>query len=256
MTDALEKLAVLRRFLPQRAADDRPRVPLGHGPADAAMGGLALGALHEVYAGAPGDAAAATGFAAALATRANVRAGWLFWIRQDYSALEHGEIHAAGLCELGIDPSRVLMLKVADVTDALKAAGDVLACRGIGAVIVETISESKLLDLTASRRLTLAANEKCVTAIVLRQGANPQPSAAETRWIVHAGISPPIDEWGAPVFDVELARNRHGTVGQWAMEWRCDERSFREPEWKAHRRAVPAPAFHRPDRTPAWHHAG
>ncbi len=259
MPHVAENLAALRRFLTPRMADDRPRVPLGHVGADAATGGLALGAVHEVYAARPGDAAAATGFAAALATRANVQAGWLFWIRQDFSALEHGEIHAAGLCELGIDPSRVLMLKVADIADALKAAGDVLACRSIGTAIVETMGDSKLLDLTASRRLMLAAAEKGVTAIVLRLGAEPLPSAAETRWIVHAGVSPPPkeqwgEEWGALVFEAELARNRHGAGGQWVMEWRCDERSFREPEQPAHRRRLPAAVIDRPyrTRTPAY----
>lgn len=248
MNGVTEKLALLRRSIARRSPDDHRRVPLGHGLADAALGGgLPLGALHEVYAGDPGDGAAAAGFASALAARASpVKAGWLFWIRQDFSAAEHGELHAAGLFDLGLDPARVLMLKVADVADALKAAGDALACRGLSAVVIETIGEPKVFDLTASRRLTLAAAQKGVTAIVLRLCATPEPSAAETRWVVRAGASPPHDNWGAPVFAATLARNRHGACGHWVMEWRCDERIFREP---THSGAVAAASFDRSHRT-------
>jgi protein ImuA len=254
-----EKVAALRRSLARQSTDDRPRVALGHDAADAAlMGGLRLGALHEVYAAAPGDGGAATGFATALAARAslNANASWLFWIRQDYSALEYGELHGAGLAELGLDPSHVLILKVADVADGLKAAGNGLACRGLSTVVIETIGEAKVLDLTASRRLALAAAAKGVTAIVLRLNAEPEPSAAETRWIVRAGTSPPLgeqksDDWGAPIWIAALARNRHGACGQWAMEWCGDDRIFREHEaGPAHRVAVAAAAFDRPDRTP------
>jgi len=250
MNGTAEKLTVLRRSIARLSADENhPRAPLGHGAADAALcGGLRLGALHEVYADASGDGAAAVGFAAALAARTVPKTGWLFWIRQDFSALEYGELHAAGLLDLGLDPARVAMLKVADIDDALRAAGDALAVRGMGAVVIEAIGETKRLDLTASRRLTLAATEKGVTAILLRLNAEPDASAAETRWIVRAGISPPTEDRGAPVFDVELARNRHGLGGHWVMEWRCDDRMFGEP---AHSGAVAAAAFNRPDRTQA-----
>ena len=40
------------------------------------------------------------------------------------------------------------------------------------------------LDLVASRRLVLAAEESGVTALLLREGADPEPSAALTRWQV------------------------------------------------------------------------
>jgi protein ImuA len=235
------------------------RVSLGCASLDLALkGGLARGALHEIFAH-PGDETTTTGFAVALVQRLNTDKH-LLWIRQDFSALEHGELHAAGLAELGLDPARVLMLKVADVADALRATGDALACRGLSAVVIETIGESKLIDLTASRRMTLAASEKGVTPILLRLGAEPDASAAETRWIVHAGASPPHDDWGAPVFAVELARNRHGMRGEWVMEWRGDERIFREREYgrtgaAAHSGAVAPASFDRPDRTPTWRHA-
>src|SRR5579862_7695822 len=90
-----------------------PRIPLGHRSADACLkGGLLTGALHEVFAAEAGCEAAASGFAATLAMRAGEKKT-LLWIRQDFTALEFGELSASGLLELGLDPARVLLLRVA-----------------------------------------------------------------------------------------------------------------------------------------------
>src|SRR5262249_36160098 len=70
-----------------------------------------------------------------------------------------------------------------------------------------------------------------VTGLLLRLAAEPAPSTAESRWIVRAAHSPPDaswSEWGAPRFDAELVRNRHGPTGRWIMEWKCDECLFSE----------------------------
>jgi protein ImuA len=248
MEETSRKLAVLRASLSQHGFE-RPTAeriaPLGYPAADACLkGGLARGALHEVFAGAAGHEAAASGFALALAARVLSKHKWLLWIRQDFSALEAGEIHGGGLLELGLDPARVLMLRVADAEGALRAAGDALDCKGLGAVVIEPWGEPRIFDLVASRRLTLAASKHNVTAILLRMNAEPAPSAAETRWLIHAAASPPDDEddWGKPLFDAELARNRHGPLGRWVMEWDCDDRVFK----KTHRRVVAAAPADRP----------
>jgi protein ImuA len=204
------------------------RVPLGCAPADLALnGGIARGALHEIFAAA-GNEAAATGFAVVLALRL---AGHkrLLWIRQDFSALEHGELAATGLLELGFDPVRVLVLRVNDAVDAMRAAGDALSCAALGAVLIEATGEAKILNLVTSRRLTLAAAQHGVTAFLLRFNAKPQASAAETRWHVSSAHSHAKNEnWGHPVFETELMRNRHGHTGHWVLEWNCDEGLFRE----------------------------
>src|SRR5262245_40533178 len=210
--------------LPEKHA----RVPLGCSSADLALkGGLQRGVLHEVFAAAS-DETAATGFAMTLARRLCGRK-YLSWIRQDFSALEHGELAATGLLELGLDPARVLVLRVADAVSALRAAGDALSCAALGSVIIETTGEAKILNLTTSRRLTLASADKGVTAFLLRFGTRAQASAAETRWHVRSARSPmKNNNWGHPVFETELVRNRHGTTGRWVMEWNCDDGLFRE----------------------------
>lgn len=212
-------------------ATEVPRARLGHGPADACLGGgLRLAALHEVFPAASCDEAAASGFALALAARALGRRKWLLWVRQDFSALENGDIHAPGLFETGIDPNRVLMVRAPDVMGALRAGAEGLACKGMGAVIIEVWGKAKIFDLVASRRLALVAAEHGVTAIVLRFGTAPEPSAAETRWLAGSAPSSPsnAEDWGAPRFDAALMRHRHGGCGRWVMEWDRDNGIFRQ----------------------------
>lgn len=208
-------------------------------------GGLRSGAVHEVFSDGAGDEAAATGFALALAIRAMGMGQWLLWVQQDFSALEAGEIHAQGLRELGAGPERVLMLRAPDAKSVLRAANEGLHCKGIGAVLIEPWGEARVFDLLASRRLNLAAQQHGATAIVLRLGARPQPSAAETRWMIKSAESPDEEDWGFPHVAATLVRNRHGPCGEWVMEWDCNNGVFREPP--AHSRAVAAEAF---DRSP------
>lgn len=225
----LEKIAALRASLSKAGLDlpeKHARVSLGHEAADACLnGGLVRGALHEVFAEA-GHEASATGFAAGLAARVANRKPVL-WISQDFSALEFGEIAATGLFELGIDPSRFLLLRVAHAEEALRAASDALTCCALGAVAIEVVGEHRVLDLKSSRRITLGAAEANVTALLLRFNAVPDTSSAETRWMIRAARSNEQDKnWGMPRFDAELARNRHGRTGRWVMEWNCDNARF------------------------------
>src|SRR5665647_933874 len=205
------------------------RVALGHAEADATLqGGLALGAMHEVFADSGRQSATATGFVAGLAGRVAARRP-LVWIRQDFTEIEAGALSMSGLAELGLDPRFLVAVRAADVEAALRTAADALACDALGVVVLEVWGETRQLDLVASRKLTLAAQASGVTGLLLRMAAEPQPSTAETRWIVRAAHSPPAalwSAWGAPVFDAQLVRNRHGPVGRWIMEWKCDAVSY------------------------------
>jgi protein ImuA len=225
-----EKIAALRASLDKPGVEEpSTRIPLGHSAADLCLkGGLQRGALHEVFA-LIGHEAAATGFVAGLATRV-AASKHLLWIRQDFSALEFGELSATGFLEFGLDPARMLLLCVASAADSLRAANDALSCSALGAIVIEIPGKPKVFDLMASRRLTLACAQKSVTAFLLRLGAQPDASTAETRWLVRAASSPAQDEnWGQPIFKTNLVRNRHGQTGHWIMEWNCDEGLFQNP---------------------------
>jgi protein ImuA len=228
------------------------KVALGHGSADAMLrGGLALAAVHEVFAEGH-QGAAATGFIAGIAGRLGQRKP-LVWVRQDFAEVESGALSPNGFAELGLDPRLLVTVRAADVEAALRTAADALACDALGAVVLETFGEARQLDLVASRKLTLAAQASGVTALLLRVAASPAPSTAETRWIVRAAHSPPAtpwSAWGAPVFDAQLVRNRHGPVGRWIMEWKCDECQFSEPS--AYPQPVAAAPAHRPHQAQAF----
>ena len=221
------------------------KVALGHADADATLqGGLALGVMHEVFAEAGRQGAVATGFVAGLAGRLAVRRP-LVWVRQDFTEIESGALSMSGLAELGLDPRLLVTVRATDVDSALRTAADALACDALGVVVLEVWGETRQLDLVASRKLTLAAQASGVTGLLLRMAAEPQPSTAETRWIVRAAHSPPWNSaWGAPVFDAQLVRNRHGPVGRWIMEWKCDECLFAKPA--AYPQPVAAAPAHRP----------
>jgi protein ImuA len=257
MRERTSMLATLRgsieRIEAQGDAYRSDRVALGHADADAALqGGLAIGATHEVFAEGR-QSAAATGFIAGLVGRAAARRP-LVWVRQDFTEIESGALSMSGLAELGLDPRLLVTVRAADVDTALRTAADALACDALGVVVLEVWGQARQLDLVASRKLTLAAQASGVTGLLLRVAAEPLPSTAETRWIVRAAHSPPatpsLPTWGTPMFDAQLVRNRHGPVGRWIMEWKCDECLFEKPA--AYSQPVAATAAHRSHPAPAF----
>ena len=194
-------------------AHDLNKVALGHAAADAMLrGGLAVAAVHEVFAEGH-QSAAATGFIAGLAGRVSPRRP-LVWVRQDFSEIESGALSMSGLCELGLDPRLLVTVRAPDTDAALRTAADALACDALGAVVLEVWGQARQLDLVASRKLTLAAQASGVTALLLRMAAEPRPSTAETRWIVRAAHSPPSApaRLGAPGARPCSTRNSFVTV--------------------------------------------
>ena len=159
---------------------------LGVPALDAALpdGGLALGRMHEVVAE---DGEAGTGFAALLLARIAGKTGRVLWCG--------ASLYGPGLAAFGLDPDRVIFARTAPGDETLWAMEEGLRCKGLSAVL----GESPMLDLTAGRRLQLAAERQGVTAVFLRRpAANRQlrgqtrldPSAATTRRIAaRAGAS-------------------------------------------------------------------
>ena len=225
-------LASLRRRIArlerQRPAHMAPCAATGHAGIDAALnGGLAPGRLHEAFAASAGDAAAATGFATALACLA-AQEGPVVWLREAEAEV-HGRLYGPGLAELGLDPARLVLGVPATPLDLLRAAVDVVRCAHVAVAVIELWRAPRPLDLTASRRLAVAAETSGVTVLLLRIAAEPAPSVAQTRWRVAAAPSLALDA-GAPgssAFDLELMRQRGGPEGlRWQVEWNRDTRTF------------------------------
>jgi hypothetical protein len=84
-----------------------------------------------------------------------------------------------------------------------------------------------LVDLTAGRRLSLAAEKNGVPALLLRGQPAPPQSVCTTRWrVASAGThsTPGLNDVGAPRWRIELRRNRFGVPSvtetpNWLLEW-------------------------------------
>lgn len=144
-------------------------------------------------------------------------------------------LNGEGLALLGIDLARLMIVEVGPDGDSglelLRAGLEAARCPGVAAVLVESLGRFAPYDLTASRRLALAAERTGGRVIVLRGDAEPRPSTAQTRWAVGSAPSVPWEARapGWPALAVELLRWRGGPAGRrWRMEWDAQHGHFRD----------------------------
>ncbi len=224
-------LRILQKTCATGPVNVRERFTCGAPAVDNMLGGgLAHGGLHEVFALGP-DAAAAAGFVAGLVLCAAPAGRSMVWVRQSFAEAEAGGLYAPGLAELGLDPDAFILVGARDAVSVLRAGVEAVRCPALGAVVIEPWGVPRALDLTATRRLALAAARSGVTTFLLRSGGEPRPSAALTRWSVAAGPSLALaaNSPGYPTFDIALLRHRAGIAGaRWRVEWDRDRRLFRE----------------------------
>ncbi len=210
-------------------------VSFGTAAVDAALpwGGLPLGCLHEVTAPA-GDAGSAVGFAAALAARlqadAESAAGDILWCLRSDTEHETGALYAPGLRSFGLAPERVLLVRANATAQVLWAMEEGLRTGGLTAVVGEIEAGARGVDVSATRRLQLAAEARGVTVLLVIPHASAV-SGAVTRWHVSSrggerdGLAHrtgrPLSPRGdlAPRWQVELTRCRGGAPASWELEW-------------------------------------
>ena len=213
-------LAALRRRLAALAqpAVGQGALPFGLPLLDDALpgGGLPLVGLHRFAGASPEwDAAAAAGFALALARRllaaTPARPVPLAWIGP---ALPY----APGLVALGLDPARLLTVRAAGEADLLWSLEEV-ARSGQAQVV---IAQLRGLDRIAGRRLQLAAERGGSALLVLESRPLGEPVPALTRWRVAAAPAGPA---AGPLFpqppawQVELLQARGGHPAAATLEW-------------------------------------
>jgi protein ImuA len=188
---------------------------------------LKLAGLHEViaasagsFSGFPGISGASSSFAAWLLKKClSQRTGMALWCRRPAGRFDP-QPYGPGLTRF-IDPTRLLVVEARDQSDLLWAMEEGLRCKGIAAVLGETGSA----DLTATRRLLLAAESNASTAILLRPPTATTSSAALTRWQITsapARSTQGLRDIAAPRWRVELLRARGITTqtqSSWLMEW-------------------------------------
>lgn len=213
----------------------------------ALAGGLAPASLHEVTPGGMGDRGSAIGFTLALAARAHKPSKALFWITTDFAALEAGETYGLGCDLAGLAARDLVVVKAARPIDALWAMEEALKCRALSCAVVELPGDAPLADLTATRRLTLAAREGGAFGFLLRHRASALTSSAETRWCVAAARGEPdaFGGLGRAAFSLSLHKNRRGPTGHWTIAWNQHDRTFKTLSF-----GMAAPALDRQDRAP------
>ncbi len=201
--------------------------------------------LHEIYASTV-DAAAATGFALALASermgQCRKRNAAILWARHEALHSEAGYIYPPGLVEFGLSPAAITLVRLPHVQSLLQAGLDAARCRALAAILVEFQGDTRAYDLVASRKLALAAKNSGVALFIVRHGGRVLATAAETRWHIRSARSQPrsANAPGAPAFEATLLRQRSGGVpgqnsGQtWCVEWNRDATAFETRKNRQH----------------------
>ncbi len=209
---SLALLLAMRPTCGERAAGNSAEVP-----EPAAAGGATI-AVQQAWQGTP---AAHTGIEPVPR-----RAG-LLWLRRESEGVPYGP----GLADLGLDPAAITILHLADERALLRAALDAVRAGAVGTVMLESVGRQKLLDLTATRRLVLAAAQTRTMVLIVRAEDQPGLSAAHSRWEVRSAPSRLLEANapGFPVFDLTLLRQRGGREGlHILLEWNRDTATFRE----------------------------
>ena len=201
---------------PSRSAEWRPGLP----PAEA---------IHrEIFASA--DEATGTALALAFALD-HLRAAapdpladtpderlWL-WVQDREALRRSGRPYRPGLPRAL--RHRLVHVAARTTEDALFALEEGLRCRDLAFVIGEITGNPKALDMTASRRLGLAAEKHGVPLWLVRLDARRDLSSARQRWAVRAAVSLP-SRWnpaapGVPSWQAELFRARQHPPGTWVL---------------------------------------
>lgn len=172
------------------------------------VGGLARAAIHEVLAAEPG---AAAGFAALVLARTG---GTVFWIAAE------PEAWPPGLARFGLAPENLVLVQARRPLDGLWAMEECLRCPGVAGAALSVATAS--LDLTAVRRLQLAAEAGGALGLLLGPEAEAGATAALTRWRVGAlpGAGGGPHDLGDPRWRLELLRGRGAQAQGWDATWR------------------------------------
>lgn len=135
--------------------------------------------------------------------------GRALWIRQAWRADHLNPAGVSAFC----NPSRILLAQVKDQMEGLAVMEDALRDGSLSHVIIEL---DQPLDLTAGRRLQLAAKDGGTTGLCIipdGMGSN----AAETRWRCNPVFDP--DRADSTLMRWSLIKNKLGTLCDWYVRW-------------------------------------
>ncbi|WP_036284269.1 ImuA family protein [Methylocystis sp. ATCC 49242] len=258
-----ERIGFLRRRIAAIEARDGVARGVREGARDSidALFSPGRAGLSELLPARPPDAPGAGAFALALALRAQAARGGgaLVWIVEDFSAGEFGLPYGRGLAAAGMDLSRFALIRVRRPRETLWAMEEALRSEACAAVVAESFLPARLYDLSASRRLLLAARRGGGLGLVVAQGAEATrfSSAAELRLEIAAAPVPPsrprpaLSPAAPFAWRLRVTKARAGLLGETGEidpgQWR--DLAF-DPERVVFRHAfperLPAPSCDRP----------
>ena len=187
---------------------------------------LPSGLVQEVYADGARDSGASLAFALTQAkSLLTTQRSTIYYVQLANEGKHFGLPYGPGLSWFGIDPEKLVIVRVADMTEFLWATEEATACRAVAAIIAEVKGNPKLLNFTASRRLSLRASANRVSLFMLRYGPRRESNAGHLRWRVmpHRSARNPFDDRapGNARWHLKLERGRiAGNQLDWMLEAR------------------------------------
>lgn len=151
---------------------------------------LAGGLLQEIFTDERRNSGAILGFALAQArSLLSEKRCAVIYLQLSKQSQEMGLPYGPGLVSFGFDPASLILVRPANMAELLWAAEEALACKAVAAVIADIADQPKILDFTASRRLSLRAASSGTSFLLLRYGTGREASAAHLRWRLTPALS-------------------------------------------------------------------
>lgn len=141
----------------------------------------------------------------------------VLWLQLDWQT---SSLNPTGLMPF-CDPSRIILAKVKNHQALLSCTEEALRSTAVSHVVTELHHP---LDLTAGRRLQLAAKVGHTTSILIipeEMGSN----AAQTRWRCSPELMLSVSDEQNPITNGltvqhwELIKNKKGTLSSWKVSW-------------------------------------
>jgi protein ImuA len=170
-------------------------------------GGLSVGCIHEVKGA---SLASAIAFSSILSARIAGDQGNIVYIAPDRS------LHPLGVLPYGMRLDQLLLVSVRRSQDLSWAVMEALRCSQVSAVMAVLDGA----DLTASRRLQLAAEGSGATGFLLGHATSAPIAAPITRWKVTSHVGKPGQRFNEPAWTLDLLYCRGCRPGSWTIEWR------------------------------------
>lgn len=192
------------------------------------------GWLHELWTPCPWDHATAMAWAL---SEMNDSDKPVLWVTSRRMLREQGMPYGPGLLALGLDPARFILARAASEQDGLWALEEGVKSAAFAGVIGELTD----IDLTSSRRLSLAAQNHKVRCLLLMRSETEPQTVAYSRWLTRSGTDANAGVYpGTAHLQAALCKHRGGEhPHQSTLEWQDATHRFHMVASVADRPLVP-----------------